>query len=186
MLIAAGARYVPVHARGKGRLSTMALGPEAWFVWRRTVFPDYLLESVVEPGVWRSAGVGLKKLREQGAAGLAAPGIEVAEPVVAEREPGLTQALHLGRQVVDQEMNAVPAPRLGLSSIRHRARRRALRPAEEQAQAAALHVGECGCLVGQQLKAEVRRVEGDRRLHVVDHVPDMNRLPGHRLDVTEQ
>ena len=51
----AGARYVPVHARGKGRLSTMALGPEAWFVWRRTVFPDYLLESVVEPDVLHAA-----------------------------------------------------------------------------------------------------------------------------------
>ena len=29
----------------------MALGPEAWFVWRRTVFPDYLLEAVVSPDV---------------------------------------------------------------------------------------------------------------------------------------
>ena len=54
--INAGARYVPVHARGKGRLSTMALGPEEWFVWRRTVFPDYLLESVVESDVRRAAG----------------------------------------------------------------------------------------------------------------------------------
>ncbi len=50
-LITAGARHVPVHARGKGRLSTMALGPEAWFVWRRTVFPDYILEAVVDPDV---------------------------------------------------------------------------------------------------------------------------------------
>ncbi len=49
--IAAGARLVPVHARGKGRLSTMGLGPESWFVWRRTVFPDYLLEAVVAPDV---------------------------------------------------------------------------------------------------------------------------------------
>jgi asparagine synthase (glutamine-hydrolysing) len=54
--IHAGARYVPVHARGKGRLSTMALGPEEWFVWRRTVFPDYLLESIVESDVLRAAG----------------------------------------------------------------------------------------------------------------------------------
>jgi len=53
--IGAGARYVPAHARGKGRLSTLALGPEAWFVWRRTVFPDYLLASVVEPDVLRAA-----------------------------------------------------------------------------------------------------------------------------------
>jgi asparagine synthase (glutamine-hydrolysing) len=54
-VIGAGARYVPVHARGKGRLSTLALGPEGWFVWRRTVFPDYLLEAVVAPDVQRAA-----------------------------------------------------------------------------------------------------------------------------------
>jgi asparagine synthase (glutamine-hydrolysing) len=47
--IAAGARLVPTHARGKGRLSTMGLGPVGWFVWRRTVFPDYLLETIVDP-----------------------------------------------------------------------------------------------------------------------------------------
>ena len=55
-VLTAGARMVPVHARGKGRLSTMALGPEAWFVWRRTVFPDYLLQSVVDRDVLRAAG----------------------------------------------------------------------------------------------------------------------------------
>ena len=50
-VLGAGARMVPVHARGKGRLSTLALGPEGWFVWRRTVFPDYLLEAVASPEV---------------------------------------------------------------------------------------------------------------------------------------
>ena len=55
-VVNAGARFVPVHARGKGRLSTMALGPEEWFVWRRTVFPDYLLRAVVDPDVLRAAG----------------------------------------------------------------------------------------------------------------------------------
>ncbi len=50
-VIGAGARMVPVHARGKGRLSTLALGPEGWFVWRRTVFPDYLLEAVASADV---------------------------------------------------------------------------------------------------------------------------------------
>ncbi len=54
-VIGAGARLVPVHARGKGRLSTIALGPEDWFVWRRTVFPDYLLEAIAEPDVIASA-----------------------------------------------------------------------------------------------------------------------------------
>jgi asparagine synthase (glutamine-hydrolysing) len=41
-----GARWLPTHARGKGRLTTLALGPEAWFVWRRTVFPEYLLRRI--------------------------------------------------------------------------------------------------------------------------------------------
>ena len=50
-VVGAGARMVPVHTRGKGRLSTLALGPEGWFVWRRTVFPDYLLEAVASPEV---------------------------------------------------------------------------------------------------------------------------------------
>jgi asparagine synthase (glutamine-hydrolysing) len=54
-MVGTGARLVPVHARGKGRLSTMALGAEAWFVWRRTVFPDYLLEAVVAPDVLATA-----------------------------------------------------------------------------------------------------------------------------------
>ena len=57
VVIGAGARCMPAHARGKGRLSTLALGPEAWFVWRRTVFPDYLLDTIVEPDLLRAAGV---------------------------------------------------------------------------------------------------------------------------------
>jgi asparagine synthase (glutamine-hydrolysing) len=55
-LVTTGARLVPVHARGKGRLSTMALAPEPWFVWRRTVFPDYLLQAVVDPDMLRAGG----------------------------------------------------------------------------------------------------------------------------------
>jgi asparagine synthase (glutamine-hydrolysing) len=54
-VVRSGARLVPVHTRGKGRLSTMALGPEDWFVWRRTVFPTYLLEAVIAPDVIASA-----------------------------------------------------------------------------------------------------------------------------------
>jgi asparagine synthase (glutamine-hydrolysing) len=50
-----GARWMPAHARGKGRLTTFALGPEAWFVWRRTVFPDYLLRRIVTPDVMAAA-----------------------------------------------------------------------------------------------------------------------------------
>jgi asparagine synthase (glutamine-hydrolysing) len=56
-VVGAGAKLVPVHARGKGRLTTMSHGPEAWFVWRRTVFPDYLLQAVVHGDVRRQAAV---------------------------------------------------------------------------------------------------------------------------------
>src|SRR5207244_64697 len=50
-LIGVAADLLPSHARGKSRLETMALGPEAWFVWRRTVFPLYLLEDIVDPAI---------------------------------------------------------------------------------------------------------------------------------------
>jgi len=50
-----GAKWLPAHARGKGRLTTLALGPEAWFVWRRTVFPEYLLRRIVPHDLLRSA-----------------------------------------------------------------------------------------------------------------------------------
>jgi asparagine synthase (glutamine-hydrolysing) len=50
-IIGAAADLLPPHARGKSRLEMMALGPEAWFVWRRTVFPLYLLKDVVEPAM---------------------------------------------------------------------------------------------------------------------------------------
>ena len=54
-VVGVGAKLVPVHARGKGRLTIMSHGPEAWFVWRRTVFPDYLLEAVVHGDLRRQA-----------------------------------------------------------------------------------------------------------------------------------
>ena len=48
-LIGAAAALWPPTARGRSRLEMMALGPEAWFVWRRTVFPLHLLKRVAEP-----------------------------------------------------------------------------------------------------------------------------------------
>jgi asparagine synthase (glutamine-hydrolysing) len=63
-LVSLGARWLPAHARGKGRLSTLALGPEAWFVWRRTVFPTYLLPRIATPDVL----AGTDRLPESAAA----------------------------------------------------------------------------------------------------------------------
>ncbi len=50
------AERVPVHARGKGRLTTMSLGPEGWFTWRRSVFPDYLLRPILGPALIETSG----------------------------------------------------------------------------------------------------------------------------------
>ena len=50
-LIGMAAALLPSHARGKSRLEMMALGPEAWFVWRRTVFPLHLLKRVADPAL---------------------------------------------------------------------------------------------------------------------------------------
>jgi asparagine synthase (glutamine-hydrolysing) len=50
-LIGMAAALLPPHVRGKARLETMALDPAAWFVWRRTVFPLYLLRRVAEPSL---------------------------------------------------------------------------------------------------------------------------------------
>jgi asparagine synthase (glutamine-hydrolysing) len=49
--IGLAAALLPSHARGKSRLEMMALGPAAWFVWRRTVFPLHLLKRVADPAL---------------------------------------------------------------------------------------------------------------------------------------
>jgi len=55
-VIGVAADLLPSHARGKSRLATMSLGPAAWFVWRRTIFPLYLLRDVLEPSVLEGVG----------------------------------------------------------------------------------------------------------------------------------
>src|SRR5262245_37332368 len=101
------------------------------------------------------------------------------DDLVSERDSGRTQPLDLGGEIVDQEVDPVPAAWLRLASVGHRPRSRALRTAEQEPEAPTLDVGERRRIVRQQLEAEVRCVEGDRRLHVVDHVPDVNGFSGH-------
>ncbi|MFI5178559.1 MAG: asparagine synthetase B family protein, partial [Vicinamibacterales bacterium] len=72
-LVGAAAALLPSHARGKSRLETMALGPEAWFVWRRTVFPLYLLRQIAEPSLLNAVArlpeaESVGRLRSNGAA----------------------------------------------------------------------------------------------------------------------
>src|SRR5512133_2877734 len=83
-------------------------------------------------------------------------------------------------------MDAGPSASRRLSSVWHRPRGRARRPTEEESEVATLHVGKRRRLIRQQLEAEVRGVEGDGRLDVLDHVADMDGVAEHRPHVTEQ
>src|SRR6266576_1965352 len=76
-------------------------------------------------------------------------------------------------------MDAVPSTRTGPATVWHRAPGRARRPTEQQAQIAPSDVGERGRRLGEEREAEMGRVEGNGRLHVVDHVADVD--GGHAL-----
>ena len=72
--------------------------------------------------------------------------------------------------VLDDEVDAVPAAGFGHGAVGHRAPGRALRPAQQQAQLAARDVGERRAALRRRFEPEVPRVEVDRRVDVVDHV----------------
>jgi 3-carboxy-cis,cis-muconate cycloisomerase len=100
----------------------------------------------------------------------AGPGDELA----AERQPGGPQPVDLGRQVADDQVDAVAA---GAGDLRRGGPgARADRPGQQQAQPAAEHVGERGGEAGVDREAEVSGVEVDGRLHVVDDVADADVL----------
>src|SRR5262249_44133505 len=90
------------------------------------------------------------------------------EDVVAEPSTGAAETGHLGIDVVDDEVDAVPAARPRLGAIRHRPRRGASRSAEQQPQVPAGDVGESGSDARQNLEIEDLRVERDGGFHVVD------------------
>jgi len=77
--------------------------------------------------------------------------------------------------VVHDQVDAIPAARLGLSAIRHGAPGRACARAQEKSQVAPRDVREGRRRAGVQPEAEMRRVEGDRGVDVVNHVADVHR-----------
>jgi len=96
-----------------------------------------------------------------------------------ERHAGRAEARNLGIDVIDDEVDPVPSARTGLATVRHRTTRRALGPAQQDAKRSADDVGEGRSHVRTQREPEMRRVEGDRRLDIVDHVPNVDRALGH-------
>jgi hypothetical protein len=97
-----------------------------------------------------------------------------ANDVVAEGEARGPQPLDISRDVVNDEVDAVPAAGTGCAPVGHRPPGRARRTAEQQPQVAAHDVGESGRGAGAQRKAEVLGVKGDGVLDVVDHVADVH------------
>src|SRR6266852_4530094 len=90
--------------------------------------------------------------------------------VATELNPGRAESIDLSREVFDDEVDAVPAPRTGPASIGHGAASRARRSAEQQPQVATGHVGKGRQCLGDEREPEAGRVEGDGRLDIVDHV----------------
>src|SRR5918995_2574391 len=83
-----------------------------------------------------------------------------ADDVVAERQTGGPQPLDVGRDVLDDEVDPVPASRPGRAPVGHRPPGRARRSAQQQPQVAAHDVGERGGGAGADLEAEMCGVEG--------------------------
>ena len=101
------------------------------------------------------------------------------DDVAAEPHAGSAQALHLGGDVVDDEVDAVPASGTRPGPVRHRPPCRAGRAAEQQPQLPADDVGEGRRLDSTDSEAEVGRVEVDRSVDVVDEVADIDRVIVH-------
>src|SRR5262245_15479813 len=82
------------------------------------------------------------------------------QDVVAEPGARVAQARDFGVDVVDDQVDAVPAAGARLGAVRHRPSRGAGRSAEQQPQVSACDVGEGGHEAGQDFEAEELRVEG--------------------------
>src|SRR5215208_1042988 len=101
------------------------------------------------------------------------------DDVAAERYAGTAQAIDLRLDVLDDQMDPVPAAGTRLAAVRHRPPSRARRPAQQQPQGAAAHVREVRRRARDQAEAEVARVERDRSFDVIDQVADVDGLVAH-------
>src|SRR5262245_18769572 len=100
------------------------------------------------------------------------------DDVAPEPDAGASHPLHLGGDVADDQVDPVPAARAGLDPVGHRSPGGARPSAQEQLEAAAHDVRE-GRKVRADTEAEVRGVEADGRIDVVDHVADADQILRH-------
>jgi hypothetical protein len=117
----------------------------------------------------RTARRGCRRVLEQDLAAA-----HPAHDLVAEAEPGGAEGLDLARDVVDFELDAVPAARLRDAAVGHRLGGAAgtADGVEQQAQVSPGEGGEAGSRMELDGEAEVPGVERDRGVDVVDDVAD--------------
>src|SRR5262245_3134029 len=140
-----------------------------------------MLESIGSTPLGRWRGGGELEELDEVAGGVQEQDLLAAgslDDVVAEPCTGVAEAGDFGIDVVDDEVDAVPAAGARLDAIRHRPPRGAGRSTQQQPQVAAGDVGESGKKARQDFEAEELRVEGDRGFHVVDHVADVHHVTG--------
>jgi hypothetical protein len=108
------------------------------------------------------------------------PATKPAHDVVAEPRSRLAQAVDLAVEIIDLQLDPVPAARLGPATIRHRlgGPTRAAHCVHQQPQIAAREHGEAGRGVQLNGEAEPLGIERDRCIDVVDDVADAD--SGHR------
>src|SRR5215218_8343019 len=155
--------------------SAAAPGPAARHLRRRRP-PDSSLrrrtscEALVRTS--RSGSGGLEEL-DRVAGGIVEQDLLPAwagDDVVAERQPRGAEPFDFAGEVLDDQMDAVPAAGLWCAPVGHRPSGRAGGAAQQQPEVAPGHVGERGGEARAQLKTEVGGVEGDGGFDVVDHV----------------
>jgi len=97
------------------------------------------------------------------------------DDVVAEPQSGGAEPGHLGGEVVDHQLDAIPAAGGGLATVRHWSPCRASLSAEQQPKIATPDIGEGGRCAGKDREPEVGGVKSDSRVDILDHIADVNR-----------
>src|SRR5262249_10450792 len=95
--------------------------------------------------------------------------------VVAEFDTGGAQPRGLGRNILHDKVDAVPATGTGPLAIGHRSPGRTFGPTQQEPQRTQRDIGESRRGVGEECEAKVFGVPRNRGVHVVDHVTDIDR-----------
>jgi hypothetical protein len=101
--------------------------------------------------------------------------------VISEAHTGYPQPRDLAVNVINDEVNAIPAARLWLLAIRHRPPSGAGGTAEQQSEGAAPDIREGWRGIGEQLEGEVPSIPGHGGVDIVDHVSNVDSRIRHAL-----